>query len=126
MENFKSIDNKTNEYDKLNKNFNYTYKNIENKKYFNKSQSRVGAIKPDDQIWFDVLSEIAGAKGRALEDLTKYLIKRNHSSDVLSGINLGKELIYDFSDQDCENLIVLLSDGWDQGVGALISCARNI
>ena len=111
--------------DKYNKSMN-NFNKIDKSKYVTKAYKSYKEATPDDQIWLDVLSQIAGERGMAIKALTNYLLDKGHSYKVLSGVALANELLEDLNDEECQSVTTLLSDGWSQGIGSLLSCAKNL
>jgi len=95
-------------------------------KYVNKGFKSYKEVTPDDLIWLDVLSQIAGERGLAIKALTNYLVEKGHSYKVLGGVALANELLEGLSDEECQSITTLLSDGWSQSLGSLISCAKKL
>lgn len=100
--------------------------NVYNKTYEAKNRVRGYVITPEDNRWLDLLKEIAGERGEACVALAKFLISKSHSESSISAVKLAKELLEQFDSRSCENISVLLGDGWDQSVGALLDCAKSI
>jgi len=111
--------------EKYNKGIN-NFNKIDKSKYINKVYKSYKEVTPDDQVWLDVLSQIAGERGLAIKTLTNYLLDKGHSYKVLSGVALANELLEGLSDEECQSITTLLSDGWSQGIGSLLSCAKKL
>jgi len=110
-------------------NYNKSMSNIskyDKSKYVNKGFKSFKEVTPDDLIWLDVLSQIAGERGLAIKALTNYLVEKGHSYKVLGGVALANELLEGLSDEECQSITTLLSDGWSQSLGSLISCAKKL
>lgn len=100
--------------------------NVFNKTYESRRRNKGYIISPEDNLWLDLIKEVAGERGEACVALAKFLINKSHSESSISAVKLAKELLDQFDSKSCENISVLLADGWDQGVGALLYCAKSI
>lgn len=100
--------------------------NVFNKAYESKKRVNRYVITLEESQWLELIKEVAGERGEACIELAKYLISKSHSQSAIAAVRLAKELIDQFDSKSCENISVLLNDGWDQSVGALLDCAKSI
>ena len=76
--------------------------------------------------WHQILISIGKVRGEAVVKLAGLIMTRKYAENPLRATALASELLENASDEFCENITTLLSDGWDQSIGALISCARSL
>jgi hypothetical protein len=81
---------------------------------------------PDDDQWLAAISRIGGVRGEAVVGLSRFLRRRRHSSTALAAVALAEDLTATLNVAACENLLVLLNDGWDQSLAQLLDCARTL
>lgn len=81
---------------------------------------------PDDDQWLAAISRIGGVRGEAVVGLSRFLRRRRHSTTALAAVSLAEDLTVTLSIAACENLLVLLNDGWDQSLAQLLDCARTL
>lgn len=80
----------------------------------------------DQERQLGVLRAIAPERGAAVGELARLLITSRRCSSFVDALELSAELLAVESDQTCAAVSVLLSDGWSDGIGALLACARKL
>jgi hypothetical protein len=73
-----------------------------------------------------VLESAAGIRGAGVAALARHLHLQRRSIAPLDALELSVQLLAVETDETCEALTTLLGDGWDGGLGALLSCARQL
>ena len=76
--------------------------------------------------WHHILITIGKVRGDAVVKLATFIISRKYAENPLRATALAADLLEDATEVFCENISTLLSDGWDQSLGALFSCARKL
>lgn len=80
-----------------------------------------------ERQWLDILRQAMPAThGDAAVALAEWLRRAGHSHDWQQAARLAVDLLDGDSDQACDNLAVLLHDGWDGTLGGLLACARRM
>lgn len=76
--------------------------------------------------WHHILITIGKVRGEAVVNLATFIISRKYAENPLRATALAADLLEDATEVFCENISTLVSDGWDQSLGALFSCARKL
>jgi hypothetical protein len=76
--------------------------------------------------WHHILITIGKVRGEAVVKLANFIISRKYAENPLRATALSADLLENASEEYCENISTLVSDGWDQSIGALFSCARKL
>jgi hypothetical protein len=92
------------------------------------SSSNKGPVFTDISVreWHEILKTVGKLRGHSVVELAKFIIEQGFASNALHATALAADLLENADDQLCENLVTLLTDGWDQSLGALLSCARTL
>ena len=76
--------------------------------------------------WHQILISVGKTHGEAVVKLANFIMARNYVENPLRATALAADMLENASEEFCENLITLVTDGWDQSLGALFSCARTL
>lgn len=90
--------------------------------------SSVGTISEVEMsLLVDVLTRTHPVRGAAVVALARHLVSHRFvTAGVVTAMALAVDLLEAESDAVCETLTRLLTDGWEQGIGAAFRAARTL
>lgn len=85
--------------------------------------------RPEWDRWLDMIAQVGGDRGRAIAGLSRLLGDRLGMSSLnesMSSTEFAIELLEADSDETCAVVAALIEDGWAEGTGKLLACARSL
>jgi len=76
--------------------------------------------------WHQILISVGKTHGEAVVNLANFIMARKYAENPIRATALAADMLENASQDFCENLNILVTDGWDQSLGALFSCARTL